>query len=180
MTVHWKILDESDISAELDSQIREFLCAHFPEWRSVFERHRKWHGLSPLFTVLGRNAETEEIIAHTSVVVRRITTTWNFRYEAASFQGVLVSPEYRRNGIAQNMLKIALHESKSRDLEFAILFCKEPLVNYYIKHNWRLADDSIVMWNNRDLPIAMRSNCPMYYMLTDKPFPEGPIDVHSL
>lgn len=77
------------------------------------------------------------------------------------------------------MLERALAEATRRGFLYAILFCKEPLVPYYAEKGWQLADDSMVMWNNRDLPIAMRSNCPMYKELTETPFPEGPLDVHS-
>lgn len=76
-------------------------------------------------------------------------------------------------------MRQALEEVKRRGFLFAILFCKEPLVPYYSAQGWRLADDSMVMWNNRDLPIAMRSNCPMYMELSSTPFPEGPLDIHS-
>jgi len=170
-------IDETAISGDLDVRIRGFLCAHFPEWCEVFSRDRKWHRLAPLFTTLCR--DDEEMIAHTAVVIRRLTTTWNFRYEVASIQGVLVAPEHRRHGLAEKLLTRALDEARKRGFLYAILFCKEPLVEYYLKQNWKLADDSMVMWNNRDLPIAMRSNCPMYYELTAEPWPEGPVDVHS-
>lgn len=178
-------VEETAVTASLDVQIREFLVSNFPHWSAVFAKYRQWHRLSPLFTVLAAavnpssSLESPPLVGHTAVVIRSITTTWNFRYEVASFQGVSVAAEYRRHGVAKKILERSLDECRHRGYRFAILFCTEPLVEYYQWQNWKLADDSMVMWNNRDLPIAMRSNCPMYYELTDEPFPEGPIDVHS-
>lgn len=176
---HLEIVPESEIGDELDKRIRAFLIAHFPEWGEVFKLSRQWHRTAPIFSVLVREVETGELVGHIAVVIRRLTTTWNFRYEVASIQGVLVAPEYRRGGIAEKMLTAALEEARKRGYLYAILFCKEPMVGYYLRSGWRLADDSMVMWNNRDLPISMRSNCPMYYELSEVPLPEGPLDVHS-
>ncbi len=171
------VVDETEVDEELDRRIRHLLTLCFPDWKEIFKERRTWHNTKPICSVLG--FEDETLIAHISLVVRTITTTWNFRYNVASFQGVCVSPDQRRHGLGKRMLQTAIDEATRRGFPYAILFCKEPLVPYYTGQGWRLADDSMVMWNNRDLPIAMRSNCPMYYELTDVPFPEGPLDVHS-
>ncbi|MDR3108477.1 MAG: GNAT family N-acetyltransferase [Planctomycetaceae bacterium] len=172
-----EIIDEQNIAPPLDAKIRAMLCVCFPEWAEVFACRRVWHNTPPIFTVLLR--EDGEIAAHVAVVVRTITTTWNWRYNVASIQGVSVVPEKRGNRIGRELLDVTVNEIKRRGFFFAILFCKESLVPYYISLGWQLADDSMVMWNNRDLPIAMRSNCPMYKELTDVSLPEGPLDVHS-
>ena len=172
-----EIIDEQEVDASLDAGIRELLCACFPEWGVIFKEHRLWHNTPPIFSVLVR--EQGKPVAHIAIVVRTITTTWNWRYNVASIQGVCVSPERRGHRLGREMLDAALAETRRRGFLYAILFCKEPLVSYYASLGWRLADDSMVMWNNRDLPIAMRSNCPMYMELTDTPFPEGPLDIHS-
>ena len=172
-----EIVEESDLQPEEDRQIRELLCLCFPEWADVFRHHRLWHHTPPIYSVIVRR--NGEIIGHIAVVIRSITTTWNFRYNVASIQGVCVTPDKRRTGLARRLLHEALQEAARRGFLFAILYCKEFLVPYYTSQDWKLADDSIVMWNSRDLPISMRSNCPMYYELSDVPFPEGPLDVHS-
>jgi len=172
-----EIVEEADLQPDEDRQIRELLCLCFPEWTEIFCLHRQWHSTSPIFSVLVR--EKGQIVGHIAIVVRTITTTWNFRYNVASIQGVCVAPDKRHAGLACRMLHEALREADRRGFLFAILYCKEYLVPYYIAQGWKLADDSVVMWNSRDLPIAMRSNCPMYYELSDVPLPEGPLDVHS-
>ena len=172
-----KIVEENDIQPDQDRQIRELLCHCFPDWAEIFRVHRLWHNKPPLYSVMVQQGE--QIVGHIAVVVRTMTTTWNFRYNVASVQGVCVTPENRRAGLARRMLKNALQEAAKRGFHYAILYCKEFLVPYYTEQGWKLADDSVIMWNSRDLPIFMKSNCPMYYELSDIPFPEGPLDVHS-
>lgn len=173
-----EIVEESEIQPAEDRQLRELLCLCFPDWAEIFRDHRLWHNTPPIFSVIVR--QEGRIIGHIAIVVRTITTTWNFRYNVASVQGICVVPDKRRVGLARRLLHEALQEAMQRGFLFAILYCKEFLVPYYVSQGWKLADDSVVMWNSHDLPIFMRSNCPMYYELSDIPFPEGPLDVHSL
>ena len=177
VTLPIEVVEENDLQSEEDRQIRELLCLCFPDWAETFRQSRVWHTTPPIYTVIVR--EQGQIIGHIAVVVRTITTTWNFRYNVASIQGVCVAPDKRRTGLAHRLLQIALQEAAKRGFLFAILYCKEFLVPYYTSQGWKLADDSVVMWNSRDLPISMHSNCPMYCELGEVPFPEGPLDVHS-
>ncbi|MDR1923195.1 MAG: GNAT family N-acetyltransferase [Planctomycetaceae bacterium] len=172
-----RVVEESELGEELDRQIRLLLRLCFPDWSDIFQHCRTWHSTSPLFTVIV--SEGEDVIGHIAVVVRTITTTWNFRYSVASIQGVCVDPNFRNSGIAHEMLRVTIEEAAKRGFQFAILYCKEHLVSFYTAQGWHLADESVVMWNQRDLPISMRSNCPMYYELSDVKLPEGPLDVHS-
>ncbi|MDR3181562.1 MAG: GNAT family N-acetyltransferase [Planctomycetaceae bacterium] len=171
------LAEEDDIDAGADAAIRDLLCRCFPEWSPVFQKRRTWHSSPPIFSLIA--SVNGDIAGHIAVVVRTITTTWNFRYNVASIQGVCISPEKRRSGLATQMMQTALAEIKRRGFVFAILFCKEPLVAFYSSQGWKLADDSVIMRNRDDLPISMLSNCPMYYELGGVPFPEGPLDVHS-
>lgn len=171
-----RVLDESEVDFPLDMGIRSLLCSCFPDWIDIFRYRRVWHKTPPLFSVIC--IDNDQVIGHVAVVVRAITTTWNFRYRAASFQGVAVSRAYRKTGLSQILLNRALEEAKKRGFPYAILFCKEPLLPFYLAECWQLPQDHVTMRNERDLPVSMRSNCPMYQELTAQPFPEGPLDVH--
>lgn len=175
--ISYEIVPEAEISPALDKRLVTYLSAIFPEWADVFKKRRAWHDAVPVWTTLAR--EGEKIVGHIGVVERTISTCWNWRYNVASFQGVSVLPEYRNAGIGRTLLNLSLDESIERGYPFAILFCKEPMVPYYTANGWRLPDDSMIMWRDRQLPIPMRSNCPMYRELGDIAFPEGPIDVHN-
>jgi len=176
-------LDESAIDDALDARIREHLSRCFPDSPDKFQSHRVWHNVSPEFTVLIRrktdNNEQPAVIGHVAVVIRTITTTWNWRYSVTSIQGVSVAEGFRNERLAVRMLEYALDEARKRGYLFAMLFCQEPLVPFYEKQGWRLTDDSVIMWNEQDSPIPMRSNCPMIKELTGQSFPEGPVDVHN-
>ena len=172
-----EVVDENKVDAELDEQICGLLRFCFPDWIEVFRNRRVWHQTKPICSVLLRDEQT--LIGHAALVVRTVTTTWNFRYNVASIQGVCVLPDHRGKGLGQQLVRTVRNEAQRRGFPFAILYCKEPLVPYYLSQGWKLADESMVMWNKRDLPISMRSNCPMYYELSEHPFPEGPLDVHS-
>lgn len=176
-TVQFEIVPEEMIGPELDRKLVRYLSGLFPEWGAVFAKERAWHDARPVWTTLARNGDS--IVGHVAAVERTITTGWNWRYKVASVQGVSVLPDWRNRGIGRKLLDLTLDEARRRHYPFAIIFCKEPLVPYYQSLGWRLPDDSMIMWKDRALPIAMRSNCPMFQTLADTPFPEGPIDVHN-
>ena len=170
-------MDEARVTPTLDAELRTFLSEIFPEWADIFKTRRAWHDAAPIFSAIAR--EQGNVIGHIGVVERTITTCWNWRYTVTSFQGVSVAPDRRREGIARKLLDLALAESARRGYPFAVLFCREPLVPIYRSLGWRLPEDSMIMWKDRALPIPMRSNCPMYRVLGEIAFPEGPIDVHN-
>ena len=185
-------LDESQIDATLDREIRRFLVETFPNWADIFRTRRAWHDARPVRTVLATvptsapsNAESAQngidfrVVGHVAVVERTVTTCWNWRYAVAGVQGVSVAPDFRKTGLSTRLLDAALAESVALGYPFAVLFCREPLVPFYERNGWRLPNDSMVMWKDRELPIHMQSNCPMYRELSDETFPEGPIDVHN-
>ena len=187
-----RTLDESQIDATLGREIRRFLVDTFPNWADIFRTRRAWHDARPVRTVLATvpssasSPESSElsgvdfrVVGHVAVVERAITTCWNWRYAVAGVQGVSVAPDFRKTGLSTRLLDVALAESTALGYPFAVLFCREPLVPFYERNGWRLPNDSMVMWKDRELPIHMQSNCPMYRELSGKTFPEGPIDVHN-
>ena len=171
-------LAEERIDAELDREIREMLAVCFPESPDKFRSERVWHNTRPQFSVIHRD-RSGQILGHVAVVIRSITFGWNSCNNVASIQGVAVAEECRGFGLAEQLIARALEEAVYEGYQYAILFCKEPLVPFYRKIGWKLTDDSVVMRNLDDNPILMRSNCPMYKELGKSPFPEGPVDVHT-
>lgn len=176
------VLVEEEIDAATDAALRQFLSENFPHWREIFAVRRQWHQTPPIFTLIAyddNHGDNKNIIGHVAVVERKITTTWNWRYRVASIQGVCVAVEYRHHGLGKRLLEATLAEARRREFPFAILYCHETLVTYYESLGWKLADDSMIMRNSEDLPIAMQTNCPMYKELTAEKFPEGPMDIYS-
>ena len=171
-------LSEEQIDAALDAKLRKHLCEIFPNWASVFNTRRAWHDAVPVFTILATDA-SGEIVGHIAVVERTITTEWNARFAVASIQGVSVDPSYRGTGLSARLLDAALEEWRKLGYLYAILFCRKPLVPFYERNGWKLPHDPMIMWRDRELPIHMQSDYPMYQELTSEPLPEGQIDVHN-
>lgn len=172
------IIPEFEVDEALDAKLRAFLCELFPNWESIFKTRRTWHDAKPIFTVLATD-KNGAIAGHVAIVERTISTEWNCRYPVASVQGVSVAPERRGRGLARKLIGMALDESRRIGYLYAILFCREPLVQFYSRLGWKLPYDPMIMWRDRELPIHMQSDYPMYYELTQEPFPGGSIDVHN-
>ena len=94
-------LDESQIDATLDREIRRFLVDTFPNWADIFRTRRAWHDARPVRTVLAtvpssapsnaepaRNEVDFRVVGHVAVVERAITTCWNWRYAVVLREGV--------------------------------------------------------------------------------------------
>ncbi|MBR4104817.1 MAG: hypothetical protein IKK39_12255, partial [Thermoguttaceae bacterium] len=103
-----RTLDESQIDATLDREIRRFLVETFPNWADIFRTRRAWHDARPVRTVLATVPASEpspessepsgvgvdfRVVGHVTVVERTVTTCWNWRYAVAGVQGVSVAPD---------------------------------------------------------------------------------------
>ena len=173
-----RVLKESKIDSALDVKLREFLCRVFPNWERVFRERRAWHDAAPVLTVLATDRDGK-IAGHVAVVERTLTDQSNARRLVASIQGVSVAEEYRKTGLSVKLRGVARKKARRMGYPYAILFCREPLVKFYQRNGWQFPDDSMVMWRDREYPIHMQSNCPMYRTLGKEPFPHGPLDVHN-
>ncbi|MDR1957714.1 MAG: GNAT family N-acetyltransferase [Planctomycetaceae bacterium] len=171
-------LTEAEIDTELDHNIRQHLALCFTDSPDKFQSVRVWHNTKPRFTIIHRD-RSGRVLGHAALVIRSITFGWNSRNNVASLQGVSVDPDCRGTGMAQQLVARALEAAVFCGYPYAILFCKEDRVPFYQHIGWKLTDDSVVMRNLDDNPIKMRSNCPMYKVLGNVPFPEGPVDVHT-
>ena len=80
-------LDESQIDATRDREIRRFLVETFPNWADIFRTRRAWHDARPVRTVLATVPASDDapfrVVGHVAVVERAITTCWNWRYAVA-------------------------------------------------------------------------------------------------
>jgi hypothetical protein len=64
------VINEEDISPELDRAIRETLVVCFPADREYFQRQSWWH-CAPVYRVLGKD-DKGSITAHAAVVERAV------------------------------------------------------------------------------------------------------------
>ena len=89
------VIEEQDISPELDRAIRETLVICFPADREYFGRQSWWHCV-PIYRVLGRDDEGS-VVAHAAVVERTVIVGPDLskKLRVAGIQSCCVLQDYR-------------------------------------------------------------------------------------
>lgn len=128
-----RALNESDIAAELDSQIKEVLVSCFAHRKKEFSKCRWLNNNMPDFTSIveyqGR------VIGHAAVIERMITAS-DVTVRAAGIANVGVIPGYRSKGIVDIVLKAAMDEMKHRNFDIGLLFCQSRIKYVYLRNGW--------------------------------------------
>jgi GNAT superfamily N-acetyltransferase len=173
--MHLRVVDETQIDAQLDERIRQGLCVCFPPDVAVFRRTRHWHGVPPAFCVIAEAAE--QVVAHAAVVDRTIRVGQR-SVRVAGLQNVFVLPPYRGQGLSDRVVAIAMEESGRRGFEYGVLFCRTTLERVYARCGWRrLSPRKItrVDESGRDTPLPAKS-ITMCFPISAEPFPAA--DIH--
>lgn len=144
------IVDEREMSLELDGAIRAALCLSFPADAAVFRQTRRWHGSGPSYSVILQEAPKGEVIAHVGVVDRRVRFG-GAEARAAGIQNVLVVPAYRGKHFSDSVMLAAEVEAVRRGFDCGLLFCDPKLAGLYARMGWlpfvndivRIDDDGI-------------------------------------
>ena len=135
------IVDERDMSPELDAAIRRSLCLCFSADAGVFSYTRKWHGSGPSYSAVIRNGE--EVMAHVGVVDRRVSFGAS-AVRAAGIQNVLVLPQYRGQHLSDMVMQAAQEEAARRGFDCGLLFCVPQLVDLYARTGWLAFSNDVV------------------------------------
>jgi len=169
------VIDERDISPEIDRAICSALCCCFPADAAVFSRTRAWHGSAPSFSVVMR--ADKDIIAHVGVVDRVIEAGAG-TVRVAGLQNVMVIPEYRGLGLAAEIVRVAMKEAAKLSFECGLLFCIPVLEKVYAAAGWMSLGmrDVIRLENGTPMPIPDK-NIAMYYPIRLHVFPAGRINL---
>jgi GNAT superfamily N-acetyltransferase len=167
------LINEADMPPRMDEQIRAAMCACFPHDRTIFNKTREWHDCPPEFCVVLSDAD--RVIAHAGVVNRTITVG-GIPLRIAGVQSVLVLPEYRGQGLSDEVLHAAMAEAVRRGFDYGMLFCLPVLAKVYARCGWQeLRDREIIrIEDGRELPLPDK-NIAMYYRLHESTLPEGVI-----
>lgn len=176
------VIDEKDISEELDIAIREGLVECFPPDAEYFSRQSWWHA-RPAWRVLAVG-DDGKVIGHIAVVVRTVSVgPGGVPVRSAGIQSVFVRPEHRGKGLSDQMMAQAIAEAKERQLDAGLLFCVPKYENVYRRMGWIKIDvrqtyGRILMRNEegKAMPIPGK-NITMVYPLNVKRFPTGSIDL---
>lgn len=136
-----RIVDESEVTPDLDARIRAGLCLCFPKDRDVFAQSRAWHGSNPAFSAILEDAG--EVIAHVGVVDRTVRIG-NSPTRAAGIMNVFVLPSHRGRRLSDLVMVTAMAQAARRGFDLGLLFCTRPLVSVYARTGWILADNPVV------------------------------------
>jgi hypothetical protein len=172
------VIDEKDISNQLDIAIREMLVICFPNDVEHFRCLSWWRSIA-VFRVLGKNDEGA-IVAHTALVERTITVgPAQTKMRVLGIQSFCILPDYRGTGLSNKMMSLVIAEGSKRGFDAGLLFCREKLVKVYADMGWKKFDAAVYTTNQAKEKTIM-PGFTMFYPLKIKQLPPGDIDLAGL
>lgn len=171
------VLNEEDISPQLDRAIRELLVACFPADRRYYQRQSFWHSPA-VYRVLGKN-DRGSVVAHTAVVQRAVIIGENLsKVRVAGIQSFCVLKDYRGTGLSNKMMSVAMGQGCRRCCDAGLLFCRKPLEKIYGGMGWQKLDVAVYMVDDeKGKTLIPARNITMFYPLRAKQLPPGDIDL---
>lgn len=171
------VLNEEDISPEMDRAIREMLVVCFPADREYYQRQSWWHCV-PVYRVLGKN-DKGSIVAHTAVVERTVVVGPALsKVRVVGIQSFCIVQDYRRTGLSNKMMSVAMEEASKRGFDAGLLFCRKLLEKLYGEMGWYRLDAAVYMTDDEKAKTLIPAgNITMFYPLTVMKLPAGDIDL---
>jgi len=175
--IWFSLINEEDISSDLDRSIRETLVVCFPVDREYYQSRSWWH-CTPLYRVLGRNKKGL-IVAHVAVVDRSVVMGPTlFKARVAGIQSFCVLPAYRGMGLSDRMMSIAVQEAQRQGFDAGLLFCRRQLETVYRRMGWSQVNAAVYMLDSKkNKTLIPARNITMFYPLRMKQLPPGDIDL---
>lgn len=170
-----RILNESDITADLDGRIRHTLSLCFPHRAEEF-KHRRWlNHNTPDFSVVIDKYNT--IAAHVAVIERMITVG-PCQLRVAGVGLVAVHPDHRRQGLTSRVIKLAMYEADRRGYDMGLLFCTKEIKPIYEKNGWKQIHHAhfVHVEHGHHKPFP-DERLRLYFPLEIVEFPEGSVNL---
>lgn len=167
------LIDEHDMSPQLDAEIRSGLCRCFPADVEIYAQTRAWHEAVPSYSIVLTDAG--QVVAHLGVVDRTITVAGR-PLRVAGVENVYVLPERRGQGLSRRVLLPAMAEAARRKFAVGLLFCLPTLESLYGSCGWQALPgaDIVRVENGGELPLPAK-NIAMFHPLGVAVFPAGRI-----
>jgi len=177
-----EIINEKEITPDLDLKIREGLCRSFPQYADTFIKTRYWNGILPVSSiVLTSDDGSSTVIAHAGIIKREILIDGNDRLSIFGIQNVFIQPDFRGQGLLGQLMREILKAVESGGYDCGLLFCVPELEKVYSGFSWeKISNASISAVDNEGLvsPISA-ANIAMYYPLRIREFPEGDVNLQG-
>jgi GNAT superfamily N-acetyltransferase len=173
----FSLINEEDISSDIDRSIRETLVVCFPADREYYQSQSWWH-CTPLYRVLGRNKKGL-VVAHAAMVGRSVVVgPALFKVRVAGVQSFCVLLAYRGTGLSHRMMSIAMQEAQRRDFDAGLLFCQRQLQTVYGRMGWSQLNAAVYMLDSeKNKTLIPAKNISMFYPLRTKQLPPGDVDL---
>jgi GNAT superfamily N-acetyltransferase len=171
------VVNEQDISVELDRSIRNTLVVCFPADRDYYSKQSWWYCI-PIYRVLARDSK-DVIVAHAAVVRRDVVVgESSLTVRVAGIQSFCILPNYRGTGLSDTMMSVVMQEAKRRSFNAGLLFCLPQLEPVYGRMGWSRLDAAVYMADDKEnRKLIPAKNITMFYPLRIKQFPAGDIDL---
>jgi len=175
--VSLSVIEEQDISSELDKAIRETLVVCFPTDREYYRRQSWWHCV-PIYRVLGRDV-CGSVVSHVAMVERVVTVGPKLsKVRVAGIQSFCVLPGHRGTGLSDKMMCLAMEEARRRGFDAGLLFCLDRLKAVYARMGWIKIDAAVYMTDDKKgRTFIPAKNITMFYPIQVREFPKGDIDL---
>lgn len=172
-----RILNESKITPDLDSSIRQSLIECYPHRSEEFSHCRWLDNNTPDFTTIVEHGG--KVVAHIATIERMITVgVAPVRVAAVGNVGVI--SEYRGKRLCGMAIKAAMAEAKYRGYDAGLLFCQKRVMRVYTYNGWIEIPDMPVTYLENNKPVQLPSNrFVMFFPLNLSEFPTGPADLNG-
>ena len=132
-----RIINESDIGEAFADTLKKCLCICYPKDVEVFSKVTYWYSIPSYRVVVERD---NNIISHIAII-DRIIGIGQKQVRVAGIQSVFVLPEYRGQNLCDKMFSMVLDESRRRNHDFSVLFCKPVLEKFYNRFGYEMLDN---------------------------------------
>jgi len=171
------MLNESDITVELNTAIRQLLRACFPHRIEEYSHCRWFNNNTPDFTTI--IADNNKVIAHVATIERMITVG-AAAVRIAAVANVGVAPKYRGRGLCSKAIKAAMAEAKCRNYDAGLLFCQQHTAGLYARNGWIEIPGMQVTFMKNNKPTKLPSDrSVMFFPINLSEFPQGPADLNG-
>ena len=174
-------LNESEITPEIDGQIKEGLCRSFPWYGAVFSVTRSWHGVFPVISIVGLSDDESRVIAHSGIIQRKIFVNGKIGLSIFGIQNVFIHPDFRGRGLLRPLMDQIIRVAVRGEYDCGLLFCVPELEKVYSAHKWeRIPETKIALVNEKgEEGLVPEINIAMFYPLKISDFPVGVINLQG-
>lgn len=118
------------------------------------------------------------VVSHAGVVKDQSVTVGNEQLAVSGIGGVVTIPEARTRGYAREVVRGAISLiGNDPAIEFAMLFCREPLIDFYSQMDWiEVRSPVLIKQNVGVVPSPLRV---MVKCMAEQEWPSGPVIVNG-